>query len=154
MALSTIMSPTFKQAILAMTPHTAADVYKLVLIKVGHTGTYTTANTAGGTPGTGAPSATNIGTDEVAASGSYASGGLTLTGFSATLQGTTGVLDFTTPTATTATISAVGGVIVNSSRSNAIVGMFDFGGTITSTAGTFTCTMPAVGAATSLLRIA
>lgn len=154
MALTTCVSPAFKQAILAMTPHTASDTYKMVLIKAGHTGVYNTTLTAGGTPGTGAPSTSNIGTDEVAASGTYASGGITLTGFSATLQGTTGCLDFTVPDVTGATISAVGGVIVNSSRSNAVVAIYDFGGTITSTSGTFTVTEPAVGASTSMIRIA
>ena len=153
MALTTSMANSYKTE-LFQGVHEAADVYKLVLIKVGHTGTYNASNTNGGTPGTGVPSATNIGTDEVAASGTYASGGLTLSGFSATLQGTTAVLDFTTPSATGATISAVGGVIINTTQSNKVVGCFDFGGTITSTNGTFTCTMPAVGSGTSLLRIA
>lgn len=153
MALTTSMANSYKTELFAGT-HLAADVYKLVLIKVGHTGVYNASNTAGGTPGTGTPSTTNIGTDEVAASGTYASGGLTLSGFSVTLQGSTAVLDFTTPTATSATISAVGGVIINTTRANKVVGCFDFAGTVTSTAGTFTATMPAVGAGTSLLRIA
>lgn len=154
MALTTCVSPTFKEALLAMTPHTASDTYKMVLIKSGHAGTYGTNMTAGGTPGTSAPSNTNIGTDEITPSGSYSSGGITLTGFSASLQGTTGCLDFTIPAVTSATISAVGGVIVNATRSNAIVGIFDFGGTVTSTNGTFTVTPPAVGATTSMIRIA
>lgn len=154
MALTTCVSPTFKAALLAMTPHTASDTYKMVLIKSGHAGTYDTTLTAGGTPGTSAPSTSNIGTDEITPSGSYSSGGITLTGFSATLQGTTGCLDFTVPDVTGATISAVGGVIVNATRSNAVVGIYDFGGTITSTAGTFSITEPAVGATTSMIRIA
>lgn len=154
MSLTTCVSPAFKAAILAMTPHTASDTYKLVLIKAGHTGVYDATLTAGGTPGTGTPSTSNIGTDEVAASGTYTSGGITLTGFSATLQGTTGCLDFTIPDVTGATINAVGGVIVNATRSNAIVGIYDFGGTITSTVGTFIVNEPAVGASTSLIRIA
>lgn len=154
MSLTTGVSPAFKEKLLAMTPHTAADTYKLVLIKSGHAGTYDTTLTAGGTPGTGAPSTSNIGTDEITPSGSYSSGGITLTGFSASLQGTTGCLDFTIPAVTSATISAVGGVIVNSSRSNAVVGIYDFGGTITSTAGTFMVTPPAVGASTSIIRFA
>lgn len=153
MSLTTCVSPAFKAAVLAMTPHIAGDTYKMVLIKVGHSGTYNSTLTAGGTPGTGTPSTSNIGTDEITPSGSYSSGGITLTGFSASLQGTTGCLDFTVPDVTSATIAAVGGVIVNASRSNAIVGIYDFGGTITSTAGTFSVTEPAVGATTSMIRI-
>lgn len=153
MSISNAMCNSYKTELFSGT-HLAADVYKLVLIKVGATGTYDGTVTNGGTPGSGTPSAANIGTDEVAASGTYASGGLTLSGFSATLQGTTAVLDFTTPVATGATISAIGGVIINTTRSNKAVGTFTFGGTITSTAGSFTCTMPTVGSGTSLLRIA
>lgn len=153
MALTTSMANSYKQELFSGT-HLAADVYKLVLIKVGHTGVYNASSLNGGTPGTGSPTTSNIGTDEVAASGTYASGGLTLSGFSVTLQGSTAVLDFTTPTATSATISAVGGVIINTTRANKVVGCFDFAGTVTSTAGTFTATMPTVGAGTSLLRIA
>ena len=153
MSLTTSVANSYKTEVMSGT-HLAADVYKLVLIKAGHAGTYNASNTAGGTPGTGTPSASNIGTDEVAASGTYSSGGITLSGFSVTLQGSTACLDFTTPSVTGATISAVGGVIINTTRANKVVGCFDFGGTITSTAGTFTCTMPAVGASTSLVRIA
>lgn len=154
MALTTCVCPAFKAALLAMTPHTAADTYKFVLIKPGHTGVYDTTLTAGGTPGTGTPSTSNIGTDEVAASGTYSSGGITITALSASLQGTTGCLDFTIPDVTGATISAVGGVIVNSSRSNAVVAIMDFGGTVTSTNSTFACVEPAVGASTSMIRFA
>lgn len=154
MALTTCVSPAFKAALLAMTPHTASDTYKFVLIKSGHAGTYDSTLTAGGTPGTGTPSTSNIGTDEITPSGSYSSGGITMTGFSASLQGTTGCLDFTIPDVTSATISAVGGVIVNSSRSNAVVAILDFGGTVTSTNGTFSCVEPAVGATTSMIRFA
>lgn len=156
MAVTTAICNTYKQEVLQGL-HLAANVYKISLIKVGHTGTYGAGMTNGGTPNNssgGAPTTANIGTDEVAASGTYGAGGLTLAGFSATLQTSTGCLDFTTASATTATISAVGAMIYNTSVAGRAVACFDFGGTITSTAGTFTLTMPAVGAATSLIRIA
>ena len=152
---TTAICNSFKQELLAMTPHTAADVYKILLIKATPTGTYNGSVTNVGTPGTGSPTTSNVGTDEVAASGSYASGGATLAGFSATLQSSTGCLDFTTPISfTSATISASAAIIYNSSRANRAVAVLDFGGTITSTNGTFTINLPAVGASTSLLRIA
>jgi hypothetical protein len=133
--------------------HLAANIYKIALIKVTPTTTFGASTTNAGTPGTGASSQANIGTDEAAGTG-YTTGGATLAGFSATLQTSTGVLDFTTPTWPTSTISATAAVIYNSSVTNRAVAVFDFAGTITSTAGTFTATMPAVGAATSLIRIA
>lgn len=131
--------------------HAAADVYKILLIKVGATGANDATMTSVGTPGSGAPSTSNVGTDEASGTG-YTSGGVTLTGRSVTNQSGTSCLDFTTPTWPGATISAIGAVIYNSSKSNKVLGTFSFGGTITSTAGTFSATMPAAGAATSLLR--
>ena len=154
MANTTAMANSFKQELLGMATHTSTDVYKIALIKVGATGTYGASNTSVGTPGSGAPVAnTNLGTDEASGTG-YTAGGATLTGLSATLQGTTGVLDFANATWPTSSIAATGAIIYNSSKSNKVVAVFDFGGTITSSNGTFTAAMPAVGAATSLLRIA
>lgn len=155
MAITTSMCSSFKQELLAMTPHTAADVYKLVLIKGGHAGTYGAATTNVGTPGTGTPSASNLGTDAVATSGSYSSvDGATLAGFAVSLDGITAILTFTDPAAfTAATISADGAVIYNSSRSNRAVAVFSFGGTVSSTSGNFDVNLPAVAAATGLIRI-
>lgn len=150
MAITTALCDSYLLELLSGT-HTAADVYKIALIKVGHTGTYGAATTNAGTPGTGTPTAANLGTDEVTGTG-YTSNGVTLAGFSVTGT-TTARLDFTTPTWSTATISAVGAIIYNSSKSNKAVACFDFGGTVTSTEGTFSVTMPTVGDTTSLIRI-
>lgn len=156
MAITTAMCNSFKQELLAMTPHTAADTYKLVLIKSGHAGTYGASTTNVGTPGSGSPSTSNLGTDAVATSGTYSSvDGVTLAGFAASLDTSTGILTFTDPSAfTSATISADGCVIYNSSRSNRAVAVFSFGATISSTAGSFDVNLPAAAAATGLIRIA
>jgi hypothetical protein len=140
-AITAAVCNSFKQELLAMTPHTAADVYKLAL--------YTSAATL--SKATTVYSATN----EVANSGSYAAGGITLVGFTVTLDTDTAILDWTTdPTATTFTGTARGGLIHNSSRSNKAVAVLDFGADITATAGTFTVTFPAATAAAGLVRIA
>jgi len=141
-----------------------ADACKIVLIKVTPAGTYDATLSNGGTPGTGAPSTTNIGTDEVAASGSYSAGGGALTNVSPILSATTGVGAFANISFTSATISTVAGVIVNSNTrlgaatfalgANRTVGVFDFGGTQTVTAGTLSLVMPTQNSSTGLLRIA
>ena len=156
MAITTAMCNSFKTELLAMTPHTSIDAYMLVLIKGGHTGTYNASTTAVGTPGTGVPSASNLGTDAVAASGGYTSvNGMALAGFAASLDTSTGILTFTDPAAwATATISADGCIIYNSSRTNKALAVYSFGSTITSTAGNFDVNLPAVAAATGLIRIA
>ena len=108
MAITTALCDSYILELLSGT-HAAADVYKIALIKVGATGTYGAATTNAGTPGTGAPTAANLGTDEVTGTG-YTSNGATLAGFSVTGT-TTARLDFTTPTWSTATISAIGAII-------------------------------------------
>lgn len=150
---TTAICNSFKQELLGMATHVSSDVFKIALIKVAPSTTFGASTTNVGTPGSGASSQSNLGTDEASGTG-YTSGGATLTGLSATLQSTTGVLDFANATWGTSSISATGAIIYNSSKSNKTVAVFDFGGTITSTAGTFTATMPAVGAATSLIRMA
>ena len=153
--MTSALCNSYKQEVLQGV-HEAADVYKFVLIKNVGTGTYNASTTNAGTPGTGAPTTANVGTDEVATTGTYTAGGTTLSGFSATLQGSTAVLDFTAPAAfTSTTISADGLLIYNSTQANRAVAVYAFSGApIVSTAGTFTITMPAVGSGTSLIRIA
>lgn len=155
MAVTTAMCASFRQELLAMTPHTAADIYRLVLIRGGHAGTYGASTTNVGTPGTGAPGSANIGTDAVAVSGDYNSvNGITLAGFTVTLDSGTAVLTFNDPAALTGTtISADGAILYNSSRSNRAVAVFSFGGTITSTAGPFDINLPAATAAAGLIRV-
>lgn len=140
MAITAAFCNSFKTELLAMTPHTAADVYKIALYSSAATlSKATTAYTA---------------TNEVSGTG-YTAGGATLVGFSATLDTDTAILDWTTdPTWGTATFTARGALIYNSSRSNKAVAVLDFGSDITATAATFTVTIPAPAAATGLIRIA
>ena len=134
----------------------AADVYKMALVKSGHSGTYDTLVTAAGTPGTGSPTTSNLGTDEVTASGSYGAGGFTMVGYTAGATTTTSWIDWTTdPSFTTATLSAVGAMLYDDTvAGKPVISLHDFGGTIASTAGTFTITLPTPAAATALVRIA
>ncbi len=131
---------------------TSPLTYKMLLVKSGATGTYDQTLTNVGTPGSGAPTTSNVGTDEVTGTG-YTTGGNTLAGGTVTLFTTTGTATFTSPvTWSTATISAICAVVYES-VSKDVVGVFDFGGTVSSTSGTFTVTLPTPGAATSLVRI-
>ena len=94
-------------------------------------------------------------TNEVAASGSYALGGGTLTKVTPTSSGTTALTDFADLSFTTATITAFGAMIYNDTPvSNPSVCILDFGGAKTSTAGTFTIVFPAATASDAIIRIA
>lgn len=138
MAITAAICNSFKQELLAMTPHTAADVYKIALF----------TSTATLNKSTTAYAATN----EASGTG-YSAGGATLSGFSVTLDTDTAILDWTSdPSWASSTITARGALIYNSSRSNKAVAVLDFGSDITSTNGTFTVTLPAATAAAGLIR--
>lgn len=157
MTITTAMADSFKAELAAMTPHTAADTYKYVLIKTGHAGTYSRLTTNVGTPGTGTPSTSNLGTDAVATSGDYNSvDGMTLSGFAASLNGGEGIITFTDPAGLDGTtISADGLIVYNATRGNRVCGVYAFAGApIVSTAGPFNVGLPAAAAGTALLRIA
>lgn len=156
MTITSAFATSFKRELLEMTPHTAADTYKLLLIKTGHTGTYNAATTNVGTPGTGTPSSSNVGTDAVAASGGYASvDGITLAGLAVSVDGTTAVATFTDPAALSATtISADGCVIYNATRGGRVLGVFAFADAPrVSSGGSFDINLPAATAAAGLIRI-
>jgi hypothetical protein len=92
--------------------------------------------------------------NEVAASGSYAAGGGTLTNVGVTVSGTTGFTDFDDLSFTAATITAAGALIYNSTNGNRAVCVLNFGGDKTSTSGTFTIIFPAYDASNAIIRIA
>ena len=144
-----------------------ADLFKIALIASALSGNiaYGATVTNVGTPGTSTPSLSNLGTDEQAATGSYAAGGLALTpsalaqtnpvnsaavGFSTTIQWTS------------ATISTAGAIIYNTSTrlsaatapaNNRATAVFSFGGAQSVTAGTLTLTQPTQDGHTGLIRL-
>jgi hypothetical protein len=120
------------------------DTFKLAL--------YT--NSASFTAATTAYTATN----EVANSGSYSAGGGTLVNISPTTSGTTAFTDFDDLSFTSATITARGALIYNTTPAhtytNPTVAVLDFGADKISTAGTFTIQFPAADASNAIIRIA
>lgn len=132
---------------------TGPSTYNMLLIKPGYAGVYNNTLTNVGTPGVGTPSTVNVGTDEASGAG-YTSGGVAMSGVSVMLYGTTATANWSVnPSWTSATISAVCAVVYNASTGD-VVGVFDFGGTVTSTNGTFTVNLPTPGASTSLVQLA
>ena len=84
----------------------------------------------------------------------YSAGGNTLASPTISTSGTTAYVDFADSSWTTATITARGALIYNSSKANRAVAVLDFGSDKTSTAGTFTVQMPSNNATDALIRIA
>lgn len=106
-------------------------------------------NSASFTAATTAYTATN----EITGTG-YTAGGLALTNVTPTTSGTTALTDFADATWTTATITARGALIYNSSAAgNPSVIVLDFGSDKTSTAGDFTIVFPTADASNAIIRI-
>jgi hypothetical protein len=99
-------------------------------------------------------------TNEVSGTG-YSAGGQALTNVDPTTSGTTAFTDFADETWTTATITARGALIYNTtpntgsiSVTNPTVVVLDFGADKTSTAGDFTVIFPTADASNAIIRIA
>ena len=148
MAISQAMTTSFKVEMLngihafgtsVVRAATTPDTFKIAL--------YTSSATL--SAATTAYSVTN----EASGTG-YTAGGNTLTTVAPTSSGTTAFLDFNDTTWSTATITANGALIYNSTQSDKAVAVLAFGGDKTSTAGDFTVIFPTADASNAILRIA
>lgn len=141
------MCTSFKQQLLEGVHDfraTGGDTFKLAL--------YT--NSASFTAATTAYTSVN----EVGNSGSYSAGGGTLTNVNPSSSGTTALTDFNDLTFTSATITARGALIYNTTPAhtytNPTVVVLDFGSDKTSTAGDFQIVFPTADASNAIIRIA
>jgi hypothetical protein len=156
---TTALTQDFKRAVLEGGHNfkVAGLVYKMLLIKLGATGTYDSTLANVGTPGAGTPSPTNVGTDEVSGPG-YTSGGFTLTNVAPAVSSGVATTSFSiNPNFTSASFSAIAAVIdtadATTGTAGRTVGVFDFGGTQTVSAGTFTVVLPTNSSTLALIRI-
>lgn len=138
MPITTAICNSFKKECLEGV-HNAADTYMIAL--------YTNAATLN--------KSTTVysTTDEVVGTG-YTAGGQTMTGFVTALDGDVAYIDWTTnPSWTSSTITARGCLIYNASQGNKAVAVFDFGGDVTTSSGTFTVELPSPTGTTALVRV-
>ena len=145
MSVTTAMTTSFKQELLQGLHDLDGHTLKLALIKSGESGTFGAAST----------NFSNItdSSDEASGTG-YSSGGATLGSVAITTSGTTAFVDFADVSFSNSTISASGAMIYNSSASNRAIAVISFGGTVASTAGTFTVSMPTADASNAIIRLA
>ena len=137
MAITSALCNSYKQEILEGV-HASTDTYKIALFdsNSGLSASTTAYSTSGEVEGTG-----------------YTAGGVTLSGFTTGLSGSTAYLTFSDPSWENSTITARGCMIYNSSKSNKAVAVFNFGQNVSSVNGTFTVDFPGAGGS-SLIRIA
>lgn len=142
------MCTSFKQQLLTGShnfTNSTGDTFKLALYD----------NNASFTAATTDYTATN----EVGNSGSYTAGGGTLSNVTPTTSGTTAFTDFADLTFTSATITARGALIYNTTTGAATgttdsIVVLDFGSDKSSTAGDFQIVFPTADATNALIRIA
>ena len=142
MAISSAICTSFKQEILDGTHNFTAssgDTFKIAL--------YTSSASLGAS--TTAYSTSN----EISGTG-YTAAGATLTSVTPTTSGTTALCDFADVSFTSASFTANGALIYNSSQSNKAVAVIAFGGEKTVSSGTFTIQFPTADASNAIIRIA
>lgn len=126
----------------ASSPVRAADTFKIAL--------YTSSATLDAS--TTAYSATNETTNTTGSA--YVAGGNTLASGTTSSSGTTAFADFADSSWTTASFTARGALIYNSTQADKSVVVLDFGADKTASAGTFTIIFPTNDASNAIIRIA
>ena len=145
MAITSAICTSFKQEILVGTHNftaTSGDTFKIALFTSSatlnkSTTAYSTSNEISNTSGS-----------------AYSAGGATLTSVTPALSTDTAVCDFADVSFTSASFTANGALIYNSSQSDKAVAAIAFGSDKTVTSGTFTIQFPTADADNAIIRIA
>jgi hypothetical protein len=144
---------------MAITTNAICNSFKKQLLEGKHNFTASTGNkfklalyTSSATLGKSTTAFTS--TNQVAASGSYVSGGGALVNAGTSLASNTAIVDFNNLSFTSATITARGALIYNTSNSNTAVCVLNFSTDKSSTSGTFTIQFPAFTTSAAIIRIA
>ena len=132
------MCTSFKKELFEATHDFTSDTFKIALFtSSANLGASTTAYST---------------SNEISGSG-YSAGGVALTVVAPTTDGTSAFVDFNDPSWTSASFTANGALVYNSSKSNKAVAAFAFGGDQTVSSGTFAITIPAAASGTAVVRI-
>jgi hypothetical protein len=144
---------------MAITTNAIANSFKKELLEGKHNFTVSTGDkfklalyTSSATLGKSTTAFTS--TNQVTASGSYVSGGGALVNAGTSLASNTAIVDFNNLSFTSATITARGALIYNTSNSNTAVCVLNFSTDKSSTSGTFTIQFPAFTTSAAIIRIA
>ena len=145
MAITSAICTSFKQELLVGTHNftaTTGNTFKIAL--------FTSSADLGA--GTTAYSTSNEITNSSGTA--YTAGGATLTSVTPTTSGTTAFCDFADVSYTSASFTANGALIYNSSQSDKAVCAIAFGSDKTVTSGTFTIQFPTADATDAIIRLA
>ena len=124
--------------------NTTGDVFNLALFRA-------TASIVG-TFGAATTNYSDMGADEASGT-NYVAGGSALTNVTPTSSGTTAYTDFADLVFTNVTITTSGCLIYDTTVGNAAIGVFNFGGDKTATAGDMTMIFPTADASNAIIRL-
>ena len=153
MAITTALSNAFKLELLKGNHDFDNDTFRVALIKENPTGTYNATTVA----------YTELGSDQASGTGYTSTFDTVSTGAQAAIatgypqmDGTTAVMDFDDAVFTSVTVQADGCILYNPNADSAanVIAVFDFGGTVSATAGDLTIEFPAADASNAVIRIA
>ena len=149
----TALSNAFKLELLKGNHDFDNDTFRVALIKENPSGTFDATTVA----------YTDLGSDQASGTGYTGTFDTVSTGAEAAIatgypqmDGTTAVMDFDDAVFTNVTVQADGCILYNPNADSSanVIAVFNFGGTVSATAGDFTIQFPAPGASTSILRLA
>ena len=144
--MANIIPDAFKLELLSGTHNFASggDTFKIALYVTTLGPPYTTSSTVYSTD------------NEVSSSGTgYATGGQTLDSQAVSVPGSnTAIVDFANEVFSSVTLTSLGAAIYNSTNSNKLCLVIDFGGDKVATSGDFTIQFPAAAASTAIIQVA
>ena len=144
--MANIIPDSFKSELLSGTHNFASggDTFKIALYVTTLGPPYTTSSTVYSTD------------NEVSSSGTgYATGGQTLDSQAVSVPGSnTAVVDFANEVFPSVSLTSLGAAIYNSTNSNKLCLVIDFGGDKVATSGDFTIQFPAAAASTAIIQVA
>ena len=144
--MANIIPDAFKLELLSGTHNFAdgGDTFKIALYVTTLGPPYTTSSTVYSTD------------NEVSSSGTgYATGGQTLDSQAVSVPGSnTAIVDFANEVFSSVTLTSLGAAIYNSTNSNKLCLVIDFGGNKVATSGDFTIQFPAAAASTAIIQVA
>lgn len=155
MPITTSLSDAFKLELLKGNHDFDNDTFRVALIKQTPSGTYGAATVAYSEIAANSDNPTGAGysgTFDTLSTGAQAA---IASGYPQ-MSGTTAIMDFDDAVFSNVTVQADGCILYNPNADSAanVIAVFDFGGTVSATAGDFTIQFPAPGATTSILRLA
>ena len=144
--MANIIPDAFKSELLSGTHDfsSGGNTFKIALYVTTLGPPYTTSSTVYST------------SNEVSSSGTgYATGGQTLDSQAVSIPGSnTAVVDFANEVFSSVTLTSLGAAIYNSTNSNKLCLVIDFGGDKVATSGDFTIQFPAAAASTAIIQVA